>query len=87
MRRLAVVMMSIALLSCAASPKRANVGIGGGRLTGPSTLQLQLNICHAQERRVKVSERADTVVVRVTAKSQSGDRDMCADGLFRRPLP
>jgi transcriptional regulator NrdR family protein len=61
--------------------EREKVSIQDARLVEPASLRLTLNICHAAERRVTTAETADAVTVTVTAKSQGGSHDNCADGL------
>ncbi len=52
-------------------------------MQGPTALVLELNICHAKDQRVKVSETTDSVAVTITAKNPGGgDQKACADGVL-----
>ncbi len=74
-----------------AHPKRMPIGIAGVASVEPHSVSLGLNACHAQERRITVSETRSEVRIRVTAKYEKpgGVHAACMDGAvvhLRAPL-
>ncbi|MEY2426069.1 MAG: hypothetical protein QOI61_1641 [Actinomycetota bacterium] len=80
-RRLALLIALLLGVASCGDNSRQDVTIQDGRLTDSTTIALTLNICHAEDRNVTVSERDDAVTVEVSAKAQRGGHDDCAEGV------